>query len=143
MPGSRGRCAEGPGRPRTHPVLALGVHEARLEHVQGLAQECGASALWRGGGGGVSSSWQSRPGRWLLAWPVSPGRGPGPQPSLGPSPHWELHRSLSTEPKFTRVLKRSSGSCARGPEPSCGQTQSQPCLPPNPALLTAMKLARK
>lgn len=62
MPGSRGRCAEGPGRPRTHPVLALGVHEARLEHVQGLAQECGASALWRGGGGGqLQLAEQTRP----------------------------------------------------------------------------------
>lgn len=31
----------------THPVLSMGVHEASLEHIQGLAQECGTYTLQR------------------------------------------------------------------------------------------------
>lgn len=47
-PGGRGQHAKvtGPAA-ATHPVLALGIHEAGLEHIQGLAQERGASALGR------------------------------------------------------------------------------------------------
>lgn len=31
----------------THPVLSVGVHEAGLEHIQGLAQECSTPTLQR------------------------------------------------------------------------------------------------
>lgn len=31
----------------THLVLSVGVHEAGLEHIQGLAQECGTPTLQR------------------------------------------------------------------------------------------------
>lgn len=37
----QGRDPQGP----THLILALGVHQACLQHVQGLAQDCGTSTL--------------------------------------------------------------------------------------------------
>lgn len=49
LPGHRAGQQQG-GDP-THPVLALGVHQAGLQHVQGLAQDRGTSAL---GGGDAS-----------------------------------------------------------------------------------------
>lgn len=48
-------CRKGPGAAggATHPILALGVHETSLQHIQGLAQECGTSTL------------REAPGSWL------------------------------------------------------------------------------
>lgn len=42
-----GQAAAGWARWATHLVLSVGVHEASLDHIQGLAQECGTYTLQR------------------------------------------------------------------------------------------------
>ena len=42
--GHRLTCQQQGGKP-THPILALGIHQPGLQHIQGLAQECGTSTL--------------------------------------------------------------------------------------------------
>lgn len=75
----------------THLVLALGVHEAGFEHVQGLAQECGTSTLGRGSGSaahGASSGQSTRETQSFMPSPAQQLRQPllpaNPTPVLPP-----------------------------------------------------------
>lgn len=106
--GLGGRGAKGTGW-ATHPVLALGVHEAGLEHVQGLAQECGTSALGR-----VSGDQQLRLMEETQVPATAMGHWRDPEPCLGPTPCRKPHGSLCAQPCFIRVLRGSSGSPSLG-----------------------------